>query len=294
MKSAEPETFREILEWLSKAHNRGIQVFGQVAPRPVGVLVGLGTSRNPFQQSTLFSRIESLAPAERLRRLNDPAVREVIVSELDQEAESALGRVSELGDPPDYFPDPEVCLAKRAARMGMTSRELAYDLVRERGGRNILFLPVHNSGPDSMQAVETMLGNEFTLLGLSDGGAHYSRTSDASFPTFLITQWAQGDRFRLEEVVKWQTSDAARFLGLKDRGVILPGMRADLNLIDIENLKLDPPQLIADLPGGGARMLQSAKGYERTFLAGVCTQSQGRPTGQLPGRLIRHNHANNN
>ena len=199
--------------------------------------------------------------------------------------------VYRLDDPPDYEPPPEASIAAEAARLGVAPEALAYDLVMADGGHGLLYVPFLNYADGDLEPTREMLTHPHAVLGLADGGAHVGTICDASFPTTMLTHWvrdrSRGPRLPLEHVVAMQTSRTARMIGLLDRGVVAPGMRADLNLIDLDGLRLQPPTIAFDLPAGGKRFLQRADGYLHTFVAGEETYASGEATGALPGRLVR-------
>ena len=204
---------------------------------------------------------------------------------------NALTRTFELGDPPDYEPDPSRSVAARAAHQGLDPFVLAYELLLGDEGRALLYWPFENYSDGNLEAVRSMLCADHTVSGLSDGGAHVGTICDASFPTFLLTHWvrdrSRGDRLPLEQVVRNQTRDTARAVGLHDRGVLAPGLRADINVVDLDRLRLRPPEIVHDLPAGGRRLVQTVDGYRHTFVAGEETYTDGTWTGATPGRVLR-------
>ena len=203
---------------------------------------------------------------------------------------TAFDRIFPFGDPPDYEPAASSSLTAQAASRGVSAAELAYDLLLEDEGRAFLFAPFANYADYNLDACREMLSDPNTVVGLGDGGAHVSIISDGSFPTYLLTHWGRDrpqGRFDLAWLVKRQTSDTARAVGLLDRGVIAPGMKADLNVIDMAKLGLSAPVMSADLPAGGKRLLQRASGYVATIVSGVAVYRDGQATGALPGRLVR-------
>ena len=195
-----------------------------------------------------------------------------------------------LGNPPEYEPDPSASIGASAAPTGRSALEVAYEYLIAGDGENLLFAPIANYAERNLDVCAKMLADKNTLLGLGDGGAHVSIISDASFSTYLLTHWGRDrlrGRFDVEWLVRRLTSDSARFIGLLDRGLIAPGMKADLNVIDFDALGLDVPYMVEDLPAGGRRLLQKAKGYRYTIVNGEATYRDGEPTGALPGRLVR-------
>ena len=279
-----PEGWRSLLDAITAANDRGLTVSAQVAARPVGILLGPGGTINPLGSSPTARSIG--ADVEALR---GDDVRATILSEM------AAGHplfpwdhVYRLGDPPDYEPPPEASIASAAARTGASPEELVYDAAV---AGELLYVPFLNYADGDLEAVRTMLTHPHAVLGLADGGAHVGTICDGSFPTTMLTHWVRdrtrGDRLPLEHVVAMQTSRTAKLVGLLDRGVIAPGKRADLNVVDIDGLRLHAPAIVHDLPAGGRRYVQRADGYLHTIVAGEETYANGEPTGALPGRLVR-------
>jgi N-acyl-D-amino-acid deacylase len=283
-----PDGWRELLHRVEQANGEGIEIRGQAGSRPIGVLMGFDTTLNPFLGSPTFQQRGD-------RPLTDPELREVVLEEARQSsfgprAEKMLQRTFELGDPPEYEPDPASNVAARAAAAGADGFSLAYDLMLADDGQGLLYHPFENYSHGDLEAVAEMLRSPFTVSGLSDGGAHVATICDASYPTYLVTHWTRdrvrGPRFPLEFVVAKQTTATANAIGLRDRGAITPGLRADVNLVDLDALRLAPPRLVHDLPAGGKRLVQRATGYRHTFVAGVETYTDGEPTGATPGRVL--------
>ena len=290
--------WRKLLDLVGDAVSAGLTMRAQVAPRPIGVLFGLQGSRNPFSSCPSFkAEVAALPLAGKVERLRDPLLRARLLVEIEALQGDSMGlrltafdRIFPFGDPPDYEPAASSSLTAQAASRGVSAAELAYDLLLEDEGRAFLFAPFANYADYNLDACREMLDDPNTVVGLGDGGAHVSIISDGSFPTYLLTHWGRDrpqGRFDLAWLVKRQTSDTARAVGLLDRGVIAPGMKADLNVIDMAKLGLSAPVMSADLPAGGKRLLQRASGYVATVVSGVPVYRDGQATGALPGRLVR-------
>ena len=196
-----------------------------------------------------------------------------------------------LGDPPEYEPDPAHSAAAIAAQRGCDPQDVVYDWLMENDGRGIIYFPIFNYSDGNLDVLHSLMQHPRTVLGLGDGGAHCGTICDASLPTSLLTHWgrdrSRGPGLPLEQLVRMQTQDTANLFGLTDRGVLAPGMRADLNLIDFDALAIHAPQMIYDLPAGGRRFTQAASGYRATIAAGQVVSQDGSPTGALPGTLMR-------
>jgi N-acyl-D-aspartate/D-glutamate deacylase len=205
--------------------------------------------------------------------------------------EQGLHKVFPLGEPPDYEPAPDKSVKAVAEREGRDPFELLYDWMLELDGRQLLMLAILSYSEGDLEALREMLEHPNSAFGLGDGGAHCGAICDASMTTFLLSHWARdrtrGPRLPIEWVVKKMTTDTAALYGLDDRGLLAPGKKADLNVIDFENLGLDLPVLVHDLPAGAPRLIQRARGYSATIVSGVVTLRDGEHTGELPGRLIR-------
>ncbi|MDH4145270.1 MAG: amidohydrolase family protein [Acidimicrobiia bacterium] len=295
-----PDKWRRVLDWVGQANAEpGVAMRVQVAPRTVGLLIGLEGSMHPFVRCDAYRPIADLPLGQRVAAMRDPDLRRALMQEAFRERRGFLKMIGggadklfRLGDPPNYEPAPEESLGAEAARTGVDPFELVYDLLLERDGRELLYLPLGNYAAFNLDAArEMLLEDSVTLPGLSDGGAHVSFISDASFPTFLLTHWCRdrtrGEQLPLEYVVRRQTHDTARHVGLHDRGVLTPGYLADLNVIDFDNLRLRAPEMIHDLPAGGKRLMQRVEGYRYTLKRGAVTFEDGRSTGEMPGRLVR-------
>jgi N-acyl-D-aspartate/D-glutamate deacylase len=292
-----PERWRELLGAVDAANAAGVVVRPQVGARPIGVLFGLEATLHPFlTHPTYAKQLAGLPIDEQVARLRTPDMRKALLAEAPDGGFGAwldrtLERTFELGDPPDYEPHPDTSVAAIARNRGVSPYEIVYDLLLGDEGRALLYHPFENYSHGDLDAVGEMLRSPYSVAGLGDGGAHVGTICDASFPTYLLTHWTRdrtrGERLELPFVVRKQTSGPARSVGLTDRGVIAPGYRADLNVIDLDALRLGPPRIVHDLPTGGKRLVQRAEGYRHTIVAGVETYADGEWTGATPGRLLR-------
>jgi N-acyl-D-aspartate/D-glutamate deacylase len=292
-----PRGWRQTLDSLAEASARGLSVTAQIAARPVGLLLGLELSRNPFQTHPSYKAIAKLPLDERVKRMRDPAVRAAILSESATTVDDPLffrpnyDKMYLLGNPPDYEQPPERTLGARAKREGRKPEELAYDAMLEEDGRGMLYVPFLNYADGNLDAVHEMIRDPHSIPGLSDGGAHCGIICDASFPTYLLTHWTRdrtrGDKLSIPFVVAAQARRTAESVGLMDRGVLARGYKADVNVIDYDKLHMHPPKVHYDLPMGGRRLLQQIDGYDATIVSGVVTQRHGAATGARPGRLVQ-------
>lgn len=292
-----PQRWRQTLDEINAAARRGLSITAQIAARPVGLLLGLELSRNPFQTHPSYRAIAHLPLQERLARLRQPDVRKAILSETATATDDPLffrpdyDKMFLLGDPPDYEQPPENALGAQARRQGRQPEELAYDAMLSDEGRGMLYVPFLNYSDGNLDATREMLHDPQSVPGLSDGGAHCGIICDASFPTYLLTHWTRdrkrGEKLTIPFVVAAQSRKTALSVGLTDRGLIAPGYKADVNVIDYDRLHLHPPKVHYDLPVGGRRLLQDVDGYEATIVSGMVTRRHGAATGRRPGKLIR-------
>ncbi len=296
-----PDLWRETLDGVNAANRElngdGGRFTAQVGSRPIGMLMGLEVTIHPFTNHPLWAELEKLPPAERVARLtSDAELRRRLVAERPDDGHGAwmakaLARTFELGDPVDYEPDPSTSIAARAAEAGRDPFDLALELMLKNEGRALLLHPFENYCAGNLEVVREMLENPDTVCGVADAGAHVGIICDASSPTSLLTHWGRdrkrGGHLPLEFLVRKQTLDTARCYSLSDRGVIAPGYKADVNVIDFDSLRLLPPELVYDLPAGGRRIIQKAEGYRHTFVSGIEVMRDGAATGELPGVLLR-------
>ena len=294
----DPEGYREVLDRIDAARADGLAISAQVGTRAVGLLFGLQCTLHPFLNNPVFAEIASLSIAEQARVMADEGFKARVLEANGGDRVRKLGggligrfeAMYELEDPPDYEPAASRSIAARAAHEGRAVEDFVYDLLVADEGRTLLYLPALNFAGGTLDAVGEMLAHPHTVPGLSDGGAHVGTICDGSFPTTMLTLWGR-DRARgrlgLPYLVRQHCWDTARTVGLDDRGVLAPGYRADLNVVDFENLRARRPEVRYDLPAGGRRLLQRADGYLHTVVAGAETYCGGEPTGALPGRLVR-------
>ena len=302
-RSYDPQRYRRLLDGVQAAQAEHIPLFAQVAGRPVGLTLGLGTSLNPFALREAFAEVSKLPPAEMLARLRTPEMRRLILSQeasprllevlppLSRQIASRWDRMYLLGETPDYEPPPERSVAAMAAAAGVSPAEYCYDYFIGGDGSRMVYFPVTNYVHGDLEVVREMIEDPHTILGLSDGGAHCGVICDASLNTTMLTHWvrdrSRGPRLPLESVVRRMTSSTADFFGFRDRGRLQPGMKADVNVIDFDGLHLHAPRMIFDLPAGGRRLVQKVDGYDMTICSGTPIFEKGEDTGARPGRLVR-------
>ena len=283
-----PEEWRRMLELIDEANADGVPLRAQVAPRPVGVVMSLESSFNPFAANPAYRGLTALPLEERIARLHDPAVR---AAHAEGYLVMPADRLFPFDDPPNYQPEPSESLAARAEHAGVTAAEVALDILLEDEGTGMLFMPALNYVYGNANHCREMLEHPYAVPGLGDGGAHVSFISDASFPTYLLMHWGRdrsaGDALPIEFLVQRQCRDTAELVGFLDRGVLAPGMKADVNVIDFEALALPRPEMRYDLPAGGKRLVQRAEGYRYTIVSGEVVIEDGTATGATPGRLVR-------
>ena len=297
----EPEQWRRLLKIVEQDAAEGGRLTPQVAQRPAGLLLSFESTAHPFMFHPGYAELAALPPVERRAKLAEPEVRAqilehppVIPDGLPAPATlltNGFHMMYPLGDPPDYEPGPEQSVAAIAEREGRKPEEVAYDLMLEKDGRGILYLPLLGYANGDLDAIREMMLHPKSVFGLSDGGAHCGLICDASMPTFLLTHWVRdrdrGERIGLEEIVERQTRRTASFYGMEDRGVLEPGMKADVNVIDFERLHIHAPEMVYDLPAEGKRLIQKVEGYRFTIVSGEVIYEDGKPTGALPGKLVR-------
>ena len=296
-KKYQPDLPDKMLALVAQANDDGLPIRAQVFPRPIGMLFGLELSFQPFRFHPSFKAIEHLPLAEKVARLRDPAFRAKLLSEKPETTNplymtlaSDVDDLYPMGDPPNYEPDAADRLGVRAAREGVTAGALALDAMLENEGRGVLMMPSSNYVRGNLEAVRRMITDPNSLIALGDGGAHYSLICDSSFPTFVLTHWTRDrshGRLPLPWAIRKLSHETANAVGLNDRGLLRAGYKADINVIDIDALRLHAPRIAYDLPANGRRLTQRADGFTATIVSGVVTYRNGEPSGALPGRLVR-------
>lgn len=295
--NAGPPIHLDALRMVEKANADGGDVTGQIFPRPIGLVLGLDLSGNPFVMYPSYREIADLPLADRVAEMRKPEVRERILNDKPASdghplmfAAQAWDYMYPLGDPPNYEPAPEDSIGARARARGVSPLEEAYDRLLDDDGHAMLLVTLANFRDGSLDTVAELIRRDDVVLGLGDGGAHYGMICDASFPTYMLTHWVRdrnSGRLSIPEVIRELTSTPARVAGLADRGRIAVGYKADLNVIDTEALRLHKPVVVSDLPAGGRRLDQTADGYVATIVSGEVIAENGVPTDARPGALIR-------
>jgi N-acyl-D-aspartate/D-glutamate deacylase len=291
-----PERWRQVMDRVEQVNKDGMTMRGQICARPVGVMLGLDMARHPFRHAPSYKEIAHLPLPERLKALRDPARRARILAEgvpdtldwaerLFATTFTAMYDFDETG----YEPTTDQSVAARAKAAGVDPAAYTYDMMTRGDGTTVIYMPSANYHGNDLHMIETMLTHENTVLGLGDGGAHLGLICDASLPTYMLQRWpdSKGGTLPVERVVKALTSETANSVGLHDRGILAPGYRADVNIIDMDKIKVGRPEMAATLPSGAKGLSQSATGYDATIVRGVVTYRNGAATGALPGRLVR-------
>ncbi len=296
----DPTQWRRLLDEVERDAAEGGHLTPQVAQRPAGLLLGFECTAHPLMFSPAWAELAALSREERQTRLADPEVRrELIESQADLSGlpgpavlvATGFHTMFPLGDPPDYEPGPEQSIQAIAEREGRDPREVVLDTLLANDGTGLVYLPLLGYADCDLEAIRAMMVHPQSVFGLSDGGAHCGIICDASMPTFLLTHWARdrarGERIPLEQLVERQTRRTAAFYGMDDRGVLAPGMKADVNVIDFDALHIHAPEIVYDLPADGRRLIQKVDGYRYTICSGEVIYEEGEPTGALPGKLVR-------
>ena len=295
-----PDWWLQLLDGIEAAQNKGINMYGQVPPRATGINMGLEVTLNPFTFYPSFYDLSKKSLEEKVATMRDPKFKKKLLSEqpvsignpLVEEITQSFNKMFRLGDPANYEPDPDSSFKAIAKKQNISPQEVAYECLLEKEGKALIYHPLFNYLPGNLDFVEKMLNHPYSISGLGDAGAHCGAISDASFPTTLIQHWGRdrtrGKKIPLEKLISMQTLETSRLLGISDRGVLKEGYKADINVIDFDNLTLHEPEVLHDLPAGGRRLVQKASGYEYTIVSGQIAFENGEATGALNGRLIRN------
>ena len=290
-----PDDWKRLLEVVTEAAADGVPLRPQIPGRPIGMLLGL-QGFNPFKTRPTYLALAGLPLDELVAELSKADVRKAILGEADlYPMPSYIGmgmdRIFELGERPDYEPAPEVSIAAQAARLGRDPYDLFYDMLLRRGGHELLMRPLIGYSDLNLDPIREMLLHPSTVVGVGDGGAHVSVICDASTPTWMLTHWvrdrSRGAKLPIETVVHKMTKNNAELYGMSDRGQLAPGLRADLNVIDLDRLAVLAPEFRHDLPSGAPRLVQESTGYAATVVAGTVTRRNDADTGARPGGLVR-------
>jgi N-acyl-D-amino-acid deacylase len=297
---AAPEVWRTVLKELDRAQADGLNIIAQVAGRSIGVLMCLEGSFHPLAFHPAWQEIAHLSHADRVKALRDETLRNKFVNEIPRDGGffegvvlSRLWKMFPVTDANiDYEPNPKTdSIDALAQTRRIAPMDMVYDQLLSNDGRGMIYMPFFNYSYGDLSMTHELMQHEHTRNGLSDAGAHCGAICDGGMPTFLMTHWVRdrqrGPRLKLEKMVQRQTRKTAELYGLTDRGLIAPGLRADLNLIDFEALSFDMPEMVYDFPANGRRLVQHAKGYVGTFVNGVQTVDRDEFTGALPGKLLR-------
>jgi N-acyl-D-aspartate/D-glutamate deacylase len=304
-----PDQWRRIIDRAERAKAAGIDMRLQTAPRGIGVITGLQCTFHPFIGFPSYKAICDLPLAERVARMRDADFKAQLLTEKSEKLagdgtpvppivdalmaamEYVAGKTFLLGDNPQYEQGAETSVLHMARERGVSALEMIYDLMLEDEGRALLYFPIYNYTEMNFDNVHTMMTHPQAIMGLSDGGAHVGTICDSSFPTYLLSYWTRdrqrGERIALGEAVRKLTSDVADYCGMDDRGRLRPGLKANINVIDYDRLRLFAPRMVQDLPAGGQRLLQDAAGYRAVIVAGEVVLENDRLTGRHPGRLYR-------
>jgi len=284
--------WRDQLKRIDSAQSEGLDIRGQVISRPIGILMGHPASMSPFYQRPTFLSLQNLPWDERMAKLRDPSVKAKILAENNEDPHIFVRLLSDkfdimypMEDPIEYLPAAENSVAARAEREGIDPAQWLYDFFLGDNGNNLVYIPAANFAED---AIPQLLGHEYTVAALGDGGAHVGSICDTSANIYLLTKWVREEKtFDLARGINMLTRQPAELYSLNDRGMIATGLKADINIIDFDALQLHTPHIVHDLPAGGKRFLQNADGIVATIVSGEVIYRDGEATGALPGALIR-------
>ena len=287
----EPDLWEEQLSMVESAQSEGLDIRGQVLSRPVGMMMGIPSSMNPFYRRPSYMALDDLPWETRLERLRDPETKAAILSEDNINPHifvrifnDRFDKMYPMEDPIEYLPDADQSVAARAEAAGEQPASWLYDFFLDNDGKNLIYIPAANYNAD----IPRLLQHPFTVSALGDGGAHVGSICDTSANVYVLTKWVKKEsKVELAKAIHLLTQQPASLYSLTDRGTLDVGKKADVNVIDVDRLQLKTPHIVHDLPAGGKRFLQKAEGLEATIVAGEITFLQGQPTGALPGKLVR-------
>jgi N-acyl-D-amino-acid deacylase len=293
-----PDLWRDVLGELDKCRAEGLPIYGQSAGRAIGIIMAWELTAHPFAGHPTFRALAHLSAAERLAELRKPEVKARLLAEQPVDlgpfgniVTRAVSKMYSHDGRVDYEPRKEDAIGARAQREGRPPLELAYEALMAQDGKGQIYFPLFNYAYGDLSICRELQLHPQVRMGLSDAGAHCGAICDGGMPTFMLTHWTRdrtrGERLPLAHVIRRQTMETAALYGLHDRGVLAPGYRADVNVIDYDRLGFQEPEVVHDLPAGGRRLIQRATGYVATLVAGVPVVEHGQPTGQLPGKLVR-------
>jgi N-acyl-D-aspartate/D-glutamate deacylase len=289
-----PNLWRDVMRMCRESTENGVSIRPIVAPRTIGLMFSLQGTQNPFSGTPSYIAIADQPLEKRVAIMRDPDFKKRVLSEDRFALSTFTGLIRTSFDrmfrfeKVNYLPDPHDSIAAIAEREGRTAEDVIYDILLEKNGKQLVYTPIANFHEANSSVCQQMIEDENAVIGLSDGGAHVGVILDASFPTFLLTYWGQEKKaFDIPHLVRRHTRDNARAIGLEDRGTIELGMKADLNVIDLDRLGLELPYMVRDLPANGVRLMQKASGYNATIVSGIPTYRDGVALGPLPGKVVR-------
>ena len=290
-----PEFWEDLMSMARQAQTEGLPIRPVVTPRPIGLLLGLNGSQNPFSGTDTYKSIADLPLNQRVIEMKKEGIKNKILSEdpIKGSTFPLINRIGysqmyRFGSPPNYNPKPEHSIESLAKVSGVSSAELAYDILLENEGNNFIYAPLVNYADHTFGVCQKMLEDKNAIMGLGDGGAHVGFILDAGYPTWLISYWSVKKKvFSMEETIRRLTSDTASAAGLQDRGLLKVGLKADINIIDWEKVGSSDPFMTQDLPAGGKRLMQHTHGYVATIVSGKITYQNGKSTDERPGSLVK-------
>ena len=290
-----PDFWKDLMKMSLEAKEEGLSIRPVVAPRPIGLLFGLKGSQNPFSGTDTFKKLKNLSHDERVLELSKDHIKKQILSEdrLKNSTFPLIHRISfkhmyRFGSPPNYDPNIEDSIEFMAKKNRKSPEELAYEIMLENNGENFIYAPLVNFVDNNFDVCYQMLEDPNSIMGLGDGGAHVGFILDAGYPTWLLSYWTRDKKlFSLEDSIRRLTSDTAAAIGLYDRGILKEGLKADINILDIEKLGSSDPFMSQDLPAGGSRLMQKTSGYVVNIVSGKITYENGKKETNLPGKLVK-------